>query len=140
MSMQNFGTGSEDSVLTHIKEGMDVYDHSGEKVGEVDLVHFGAVSDTQEILGTGPATPADDVNDRLGEGTFVDLASHLFGPDDEMNETVRNRLLQNGFVRVDMSGIFTGDRYVMPDQIASVSNDGVHLSISKDDLADIDRE
>jgi hypothetical protein len=138
MGMQNFRSGSEDSVLTHVKEGMKVFDRSGDQVGEVDMVHFGEVGDTQAALGTGPAEPAEDVNDRLGEGTFVDIASNLFGPDDTMEETVRNRLLQHGFVRVDVSGIFTGDRYVMPEQIASVSNDEVHLSISKDDLAKID--
>ena len=46
----------------------------------------------------------------------------------------RQRLLLQGFVRIDANGLFAADRYVTPEQIASVSADGLMLNVSKDEL------
>ncbi len=42
------------SVLSRIRNGMDVYDRENEHIGTVDEVHFGAATDTQLQRGTGP--------------------------------------------------------------------------------------
>jgi hypothetical protein len=46
----------------------------------------------------------------------------------------RQRLLQQGFVRIDANGIFAADRYVTPEQIDSVTGDGLMLNVTKDEL------
>ncbi|MNU03786.1 hypothetical protein D3C72_2479360 [compost metagenome] len=44
---------------------------------------------------------------------------------------MRQRLLMQGFVRIDSEGIFAADRYVMPDQIAGVADDELMLKVDK---------
>ena len=53
---------------------------------------------------------------------------------DEMPEEMRDRLLQEGFVRIDSNGLFSADRYVTPDQIQGVSSDGLLLRVTKAEL------
>ena len=38
------------------------------------------------------------------------------------------------YAGVDVAGLFASDRYVMPDQIARVTEDGVHLRVGRDRL------
>ena len=51
-------TTGRQSILSMVREGMDVYDVKDDRIGSVDFVHFGAASETQQELGTGPASPA----------------------------------------------------------------------------------
>ena len=50
-----------------------------------------------------------------------------------MPDTVRNRLLHHGYIRLD-GGLFQGDRYVLADCISGVHGDTVMLLDDKDDL------
>jgi hypothetical protein len=113
-------------ALTLIREGMAVYDHSGEKIGTVEQVHFGAEGDH----GRGAATPstAGDRND-----TLMDALRDAFTVD-RIPQTLQARLLQQGFVRIDAAGLFASDRYVTPDQIAEVLDDRVVLRAARDEL------
>jgi len=63
---------------------------------------------------------------------ITDIAEAFRG--DDLPETVRARLLHDGFVRMDAEGLFNADRYILPDQIAGVSGDKVTLNVTKDEL------
>jgi hypothetical protein len=126
MTAQPFEREQGPSVLRQIREGMEVYDRTGDHIGTVERVHFGASTEH----GRGAATPsAPDWRD----DTLIDVVAEVFAPD-ELPETLRARLLQNGFIRIDASGLFAADRYVTPDQIAGVSGDRVVLRATRDEL------
>jgi hypothetical protein len=55
-------------------------------------------------------------------------------PSDQVPETLRERLLRQGFLRIDSTGLFAADRYVMPDQIADVSEGRITLRVTRDEL------
>lgn len=123
----------QNSKLAQIREGMDVYDRSDHHIGSVDFVHFGAASETQQELGTGPATPGRADSVRMTNNNIVDWIADAFQPN-EVPEELRERLMTNGFIRIDADGLFAADRFVTPDQIAMVSGDRVQLVQDKDDL------
>lgn len=115
--------------LRGIREGMKVYDNQRNKIGEVEVVKFGDDD---------PSTPepeAVDINpmDRDRHDTLLDNIAEAFRSDD-LPEEVREKLLRQGFVRIDADGLFAADRYVTADQIASVTEDGVMLKVTKDEL------
>jgi hypothetical protein len=113
--------------LRNIHEGMKVFDYDHHEIGKVDWVRFGADDpSTPEIEAVTPdAEPEDD--------SLIDVVARAFRAD-EIPEEVRERLLQQGFVRIDAEGLFAGERYVMPDQIGSIGDDGIVLKVKKDDL------
>ena len=114
--------------LTRISEGMKVFDRLQHEIGKVERVRLGDDDpSTPETEAAGPS----HIEERR-EGLIDDIAA-VFAPD-ELPEEVRERLLQQGFVRIDSSGLFAADRYVMPEQIMSVSGDTVTLNVSKDEL------
>lgn len=122
--------------LTQVREGMDVYDINEQRVGTVESVAFGsmgAASPGNTIAeATGPAT--GDNWEAPGEDTFFeDIAEALYG-EEELSETVRSRLLREGYIKIDSSGLFASDRFVLPEQIASISGDRIQLSVPEDDL------
>ena len=121
----------ENNILNKIKDGMEVFDRDGAKVGTVEFVHFGASSELDEELGTVPATT--DEYETTGD-EYVAFIKKVFGAGEEFPETVKNRLLQEGFIRVDSDNLFGEDRYVMDDKIASVAGDRVNLIVDEDDL------
>jgi hypothetical protein len=116
------------SSLRGIREGMKVYDSSNNEIGEVERVRFGEDD---------PATPepeAVDVSDRGDRrDSLIDNIAEAFRPDD-LPEEVREKLLMQGFIRIDADGLFAADRYVTPEQIDSVTEDGVMLNVRKEDL------
>jgi hypothetical protein len=119
------GTGS----LRGIREGMKVFDSKQQKIGEVEMVKFGDDDPTT------PETEAVDVNpmDRERRHTLIDNLADAFRTD-QLPEEVREKLLRQGFIRIDADGLFAADRYVTPEQIGSVTEDGVTLKVSKDEL------
>jgi len=60
--------------------------------------------------------------------------ARAISPRDQVPETLRQRLLRHGFLRIDSTGLFAADRYVMPAQIADVSEDHVTLQVTRDEL------
>lgn len=152
------GDGQNRDVLTGVKEGMDVYDVNDNHMGTVDAVYFGGdVEDTTRTgsgdvgttdAGMGDVDAADTAivanapNAGAGAsstggagaagGALVGEFANAFA-DDDVPQPVRNRLMNHGFIRI-AGGLFGSDRYIMPDQIASVSGDRVTLSRSKDDI------
>ena len=114
------------SPLFQVKEGMAVYDRRGEKIGTVEAVHFGV--DTQRGVGAATAsTPGE--RDTTIVGLFWDAFTV-----DQVPQVHHARLMQHRFIRIDSAGLLAADRYVMPDQIAWVDGDSVHLQAERDAL------
>jgi hypothetical protein len=121
------------SILSQVREGMGIYDVRDNHIGHVDFVHFGAASETQQELGTGPATnsPADDP--QMRRDTIIDNIAEAFSPN-EVPDQLESKLLMSGYIRMNADGIFAADRFVTPEQIASVSDDRVYLTVNRDQL------
>ena len=119
------------SVLKSIHEGMEIHDSQEHKIGTVKEVYFGASSGEMENHGAGAATAPSP---NMRKDTLIDdVARGIFDIDD-LPEEMRQRLINEGFIRVDPTGLFKGDRYVLPEQIAAVHDDHVHLNVRMDDL------
>lgn len=68
-------------------------------------------------------------------GSFTDRVAAAFGAaDPTLPDAEAARLLRLGYVRVDSSGLFSGDTYVGADQIAGVTDETVRLTVSKTSL------
>jgi hypothetical protein len=109
---------------------MDVFDHRGSRVGSVAQVYLGAADEDAIAAGTGPATTPD--LDPRG-GSLLEGLARTFDPE-ELPAPLRARLLQHGFIRIDVAGLFASDRYAMPEHIASVTGGGIHLRVGPDQL------
>jgi len=115
-------------TLRFVEEGMKVFDREHHEIGKVEYVQFGEDDpDTPEIEAARPA------GDRQPD-SLIDNIAEAFLPDDGVPEELREKLLLQGFVRLDAAGIFASDRYITPEQIDSVSGDGLMLNVKKDDL------
>lgn len=116
-------------VLRRVHEGMKVIDSSRKEIGRVDWVQYG---------NDDPETPDVEAGSTEGmeepvDNTLVHNIADAFRVDD-LPEEIRQRLLMQGFVRIDAEGIFAADRYVMPDQIAGVADDELMLNVEKSEL------
>ena len=133
---------ADSGVLARVREGMKVFDASGDEIGKVDYVKAGdpqaATTMGQDVGGVGGvAVPAGGPSGSTGAGGIA--VGAVVGAADtgdlpDVDEPFRSELLRTGFFRVDGKGWFDKDRYITPDQIASVSGDGVTLKRHKDDL------
>lgn len=130
MNQKPLGQERGSELLRQVHEGMTVYDAEDDEIGEVEEVYLGAVSQESE-LDVEPATVSRPYIP--GEGSLLDLIAEVFDAED-MPEEVAERLLRSGFIRVESSSLFGPDRYVTPDQIASVSGDSVRLRVSGSEL------
>lgn len=117
------------SDLRDIREGMKVFDSRDHEIGTVERVQYGADN---------PATPELEANSIEGmeperNRSIVDNVLDVFREDD-LPEEIRDRLLMQGFVRLDADGLFASDRYILPDQILSVMGDKIVLTVEKSEL------
>src|SRR5262245_55202073 len=115
-----FKSGLESPLLEQVHQDMDVYDHKGDKIGEVESVYLGSVAEEPDALGLGPET-TDDPNLSSGR-SWVEELSEVFIADDELPEELHSRLLRHGFIKIDGSGLFASNYYAAADQIASISD------------------
>lgn len=116
-----------DSLPRDIHIGMKVFDSRHHAVGKIDDFKFPENE-------TDPAVePAQiDGGDKRRETILTSVAEAFGG--EEIPEVLRDRLLVEGYIRLDTAGLFTSDRYVLPSQIASASGDEVVLNVEKDEL------
>ncbi len=130
-------------VLARIHDGMKVYDRDGKEIGKVDEVYLGEESAWATEHGEGPATarnqgpPMQGValarNPNESSPPFAgDIFAHLQSED--IPNVLRNRLTREGYIRMEAKGLFASDRYILPDQIANVSDDRVNLKTTRDEL------
>jgi len=136
--MANSVIGPEDrdrSPLTHVHEGMQVYDREGKKVGKVTQVFFG-IDDANIEEGVGARAglnaPAAD-NATSTTGAFDASLEATRGSSDQVPEVLRHRLERAGYMRIE-AGLFSSDRYALPDQIDHVEGDRVDLRVIADQL------
>ena len=128
----NDATGRH-SILTQVREGMGIYDVRDNRIGSVDFVHFGAASEAQQELGTGPATTSVADDPAMRRDSIVDNIAEAFSPN-EVPEQLQSKLLMSGYIRMDADGLFAADRFITPDQIVNVSDEKVYLSVNLDGL------
>jgi hypothetical protein len=124
------GENVSNTILNQVQEDMPVCDRAGDKIGKVRQVFLGAVSNKMDQRGAGPATAS--VPEQRDE-TLVDFVAEAFA-DKPLPDVLRERLLRQGFIQIDTSGLFASDRFAFADQIQSVMEDCVRLSVSKDEL------
>lgn len=112
---------------------MKVLDSADNRIGTVKDVYFGASSDEMLPHGTGAATAPDpslrkdSLIDDVARG-LVDVSG------DDLPEEMRQRLLNEGYIRIDTAGLFRSDRFILPEQIARVHDDHVHLTVTQAEL------
>lgn len=114
-------------LSTDIHKGMDVYDSKNDHIGKVADVRFGDANPDDPATGV-PEGPGGAENP-----TIVDQFAQALWPTD-MPDALRARLEREGYVELDADGILHKDRYILPDQIASVSGDKLVLTVTRDHL------
>jgi hypothetical protein len=133
MAKKIFDTDEKTELLAQVDLGMPVYGSEGEKVGKVDKIHLGHSLPEKEPSATEKLnqdlTPSQEI-----AATFAQMVETLFDPQDEIEEVVQKRLYQHGFIRIDAKGLLAGDRYVLADDIETVKNGEVHLSLKRDEI------
>jgi hypothetical protein len=117
------GGAADASPLAQVREGISVYDASGDDIGSVAEVRM---ADTEAA----DLQPADTTGQ--GNSVIESAADAIAGDTND----VSTRLLSTGYFRLDSKGLFAGDKYVTPDLIASVDADGVRLNVEKDAIPD----
>jgi len=111
------------SLLAQVKEGMAVFNSANERIGTVEAVYLGAASEIEQPFDVGPAT---DDSPKLPGTRVQRMLAEIFDPS-EVPEEIAERLRYSGYLRIDPAQPFAADRYVMPEQIASVTDQGVFL-------------
>jgi hypothetical protein len=110
-----------------VHKGMKVFDNSQNEIGKVDDFRFSENQDFPELAAE------VDPGDRQRSDSLLDNIAEAFGGE-EIPEILRDRLLSEGYIRLDTKGLFAADRYILPEQIASAVGDQLVLNVSKDDL------
>lgn len=111
-----------------IRVGMRVFDNAHNEIGKVEDFRFSENEDEPDV------EPAEvDASDTRADNSLIGDVARAFAPDD-LPEALRERLLREGYIRLDTKGLFAADRYILPDQIASTSGDEIVLTVGKDEL------
>jgi len=119
-----------DALPEGLHIGMKVFDSQHRRIGVVDDFKY---SDEDPNV-PGPEAPGINPIDMRRRDSIVDNIVEAFRPG-ELPEEIRERLLNEGYVRLDADGLFAADRYILADQIASVADDEITLNVaSKDQL------
>lgn len=119
------------TIFEAIRNDMNVFDSNNERIGHVDNMYFGADAGTTQPYSAGAASAPDPSTRGT---TFLDNVLEALAGSDDLPETLRNRLTNDGFIRINSEGLFTADRYALREHIASVTGDDVHLNVTKDEL------
>jgi hypothetical protein len=117
------------SILHTIQEGMDVMDDEGKVIGTVQQVYLGEI-EAQGISEVPPTHELKPDEDR----TLTENLARVFTIDEsDMPQELRERLLHDGYVRMD-GGLLHPNRYILPENIATVTPDEVVLNVERDTL------
>ncbi len=114
---------SSGGLIAAVREGMRVVDVNGEELGTVEEIRM---SDPSAVTAEGQGTG--------GTGGLLGYLATAFAGGNGLPRQAQERLARLGYVRVDAAGIFSGDRYVAGDEIATVVGDTVHLNLPGDRL------
>jgi hypothetical protein len=123
--------------LGQAKPDMHVYDRLGRKVGKVDGIFAGGGDHGPEAPAVVPvAMPVPTqmpLIEPVTRSETVPEFDDVIEPGDDMPKEVRERLMHNGFIRVD-AGFLKRHRYALREQIDKVEADRVVLNVVADDL------
>ena len=113
----------------NIRVGMKVFDSQHHEIGKIDDLKFAENATDPQI------EPADiDATDRRdSRESILESIAEAFGKE-ELPETLRDRLLTEGYIRLDTKGLLARDRFILPSQIVSATGDEVVLNVDKDAL------
>ncbi|MEZ4615981.1 MAG: hypothetical protein R2867_10835 [Caldilineaceae bacterium] len=131
MTHQTLNQQERSKILDQVHEGMTVYDNDRNDIGSVAAIYYGAVGDEDAATGTVPATTSPAANPT--DNSFVEDLVEAFDPRDQVPEELAERLRYSGYIKID-GGWFGADRYIMPNQVAAVSDEGVYLSTNRERL------
>ena len=117
-----------DILPRDIHIGMKVYDSRHKSIGTVEDFRFSENEENPDIV------PGDiDAADKRRPDSIIDNIAEAFRSED-LPQVLRDRLLTEGYIRLDTKGLLAQDRYILPDQIASTAGDEVMLNVEKDEL------
>ncbi|HEV7717618.1 MAG TPA: hypothetical protein VGO70_01440 [Arsenicitalea sp.] len=104
------------------------------RVFDSTLTEIGTIEDFK-FSDEDPGTETEDLerSDLQRNDSLIENIANAFRSDN-LPEELRERLLTEGYVRIDGEGLFAADRYVPASQILSISGDQLMLSISKSEL------
>ncbi len=117
--------GEAEDRLSRVREGMQVIDDEGNRLGRVQLVSMG---DPEAAT-----TQGQEEWDRKGT-IFEQLVRAVFGPEPRIPDEFAVHLIRIGFIKIDSSGLLGKDAYAGSDQVGVVEGDMVHLNVSNEDL------
>lgn len=138
LDANNINPQMRNPKLSEVQKGMKVFDINHREIGTVEDLFIGETGQNDLEEATGPASTHDDL--RPG-GQFVDTTPNFaFGggvnptaAGDE-DRTIEDRLNWEGYIRISMAGLFSSDRYALPDQIEAVRDNEVLLNVTKENL------
>lgn len=117
------------NMLIKVREEMEVYDSTGDKVGTVKAVQFG----DEDLERPGAETTTTQSQPKAGENSLVDDFARAISSDDRSPDELLAQFERYGYLTVD-AGLLRSNRYVRADQITSVSGNRVELNASHDEL------
>lgn len=140
-------------LIGKVREGMDVRDPAGHKVGTVDLIQAGdpeavttqgqhpdpsagqnaAIPAVAPLAPNGPLGTAGGPTGAPVGGIFA-LGTGAGATEPDVPPSLAERLIRTGYVKVNTKGIFTSDVYVPADQISDVDADQVFIKVDSDEL------
>jgi hypothetical protein len=123
-----FYSNSAHTVLNQVREGMDVLDVNGSRVGTIKYIQFGDENPNVPGAETIGAQEYHEDND-----SFIEDIAEALGGDDDVPEPVRAQLLRYGYIQID-TGLLSGDCFAMPNQIINVGKDQVRLNVRSEEL------
>jgi hypothetical protein len=103
--------------LIHAQRGMQVYDANGDAIGEVATVYIG------QGIGT---ISGEILHDAEAEHVIVEAFPDVLHPEDFPSELL-DRMRREGYLRVARPGLEEVGSIILPDQIDSVSEEGIYL-------------
>ena len=129
------------TLLARVSEGMAVYDVGNQRIGTVKDVFMGGVEQAnagRQLAVANRRTDADADASGGVAGYSEMLSGNVFdtlGGGGDRGDEVQQRLEREGYIRIDVAGLFASDRYATPGQIAEIAGDRIILAVSGDELA-----
>lgn len=130
----HFESEQVDPMLRQIYEGMAVHDQTGHRIGTVEYVYLGEVAESPEGWGYDERTASPLSSP---ETSLLEEFAMAILLTEQVSDIWRERLLSYGFIRLNSTGLFTSDRYVLPSQIAGVADERVLLYVDRDELLSV---
>jgi hypothetical protein len=113
---------SDAALIADVVNGMRVVDHHGEEVGTVTMVQMG---DPQASTAEGQG----------GDGGYAQAVTHFFrDPEPDVPRQFAEQLLRRGYLKIDCSGVFSGEAYAPADEVAAIEGSTVRLRTARESL------